>query len=191
VRQILFGVAARPLGFDCRRFVAPWAEPSPFWSLMLGRNAAFLTIPIGEGQVYCYAEGDLDDFADPVPKLLANAPDAHRAPLAEVALPHWSRGLVTLIGDAAHATSPNMAQGAAMAVEDALVLASTLAGADTFESALRQFEKKRRPRTEWVRAQTHRRDRSRSLPGPLRNVVLRHFGVRMFQANYGPLRERP
>jgi 2-polyprenyl-6-methoxyphenol hydroxylase-like FAD-dependent oxidoreductase len=38
-----------------------------------------------------------------------------------------SRGLTLLIGDAAHATSPNMAEGAAMAVEDALVLADCLA----------------------------------------------------------------
>ncbi|WP_433380365.1 FAD-dependent monooxygenase [Actinoplanes sp. CA-142083] len=191
VRQILIGVSARPLGFQCRRFVVPWPDTSPVWSLMLGRNAAFLTIPIGDGQVYCYTEGDVEAFADPVPKLLANAPEAHRAPLEEVALPRWSRGVVTLIGDAAHATSPNMAQGAAMAVEDALVLAAALSRSDTIEGALRAFEERRRPRTEWVRAQTHRRDRSRSLPGPVRNLVLRRFGERMFRANYGPLRERP
>ena len=41
-----------------------------------------------------------------------------------VELDSWSRGSVLLVGDAAHATSPNMAQGAGMAIEDALVLAS-------------------------------------------------------------------
>ena len=40
--------------------------------------------------------------------------------------PIWSRGLITLAGDAAHASLPFLAQGAAMALEDAVVLARTL-----------------------------------------------------------------
>jgi 2-polyprenyl-6-methoxyphenol hydroxylase-like FAD-dependent oxidoreductase len=79
----------------------------------------------------------------------------------------------------------------AMAVEDALVLADCLAAAGTIAGALRAFEERRRPRTEWVRAQTHRRDRSRSLPTPVRNLVLGRLGVKLFHASYKPLRERP
>jgi 2-polyprenyl-6-methoxyphenol hydroxylase-like FAD-dependent oxidoreductase len=133
----------------------------------------------------------LAGYVEPVPKLLANADVLHSAPNEEVSLPRWSRGLTLLIGDAAHATSPNMAEGAAMAVEDALVLADCLAAAGTIASALAAFEARRRPRTEWVRAQTHRRDRSRHLPGPVRDVVLGRFGMKVFQANYRPLRDRP
>jgi 2-polyprenyl-6-methoxyphenol hydroxylase-like FAD-dependent oxidoreductase len=46
-----------------------------------------------------------------------------RLTIEEVALDSWLREHVVLVGDAAHATSPNVAQGAAMALEDALVLA--------------------------------------------------------------------
>ena len=96
-----------------------------------------------------------------------------------------------LVGDAAHATSPNMAQGAAMALEDALVLAECLRDCPPTADALAAFETRRRPRTDWVRAQTHRRDRTRHLPPPLRNTVLRRLGPRIFRANYRPLLEAP
>jgi 2-polyprenyl-6-methoxyphenol hydroxylase-like FAD-dependent oxidoreductase len=48
----------------------------------------------------------------------------------------------------------------------------------------------RHPRASWVRAQTHRRDRTRRLP-PLRNPFLRAFGERIFRSNYRPLLEPP
>ncbi len=65
-------------------------------------------------------------------------------------LPSWSRGRVTLLGDAAHATLPLMAQGAAMAFEDAVVLARAFAVAETVEDALKVYEDARRERTAWV-----------------------------------------
>ena len=72
----------------------------------------------------------LTGFAAPVPDILDTlGPDraVHVAPIEEVRLDGWSRRSVLLIGDAAHATSPNMAEGAAMALEDGLVLAECLA----------------------------------------------------------------
>ena len=113
---------------------------------MLGRGASFLTIPIGGGLVYCYADVTTDPdgpgppagdplaglrerfagFAAPVPELLDQLPtrtQVHAAPIEQVAAERWGRGAVVLVGDAAHAMSPNMAQGAALAFEDALVLA--------------------------------------------------------------------
>ena len=78
--------------------------------------------------------------------------------IEEVALEAWSSGAVLLFGDAAHATSPNMAEGAGMAFEDALVLAETLASAPDVPTALTLFQRRREPRTTWVRTQTHRRD---------------------------------
>ena len=118
---------------------------------------------------------------------------AQRDPMAieEVALDSWARGRVLLIGDAAHATSPNMAQGAAMALEDALVLAEYLERPDSIPDALAAFEARRRPRTDWVRAQTHRRDRTRYLAAPVRNALLRTLGRKIFQANYRPLLAEP
>jgi 2-polyprenyl-6-methoxyphenol hydroxylase-like FAD-dependent oxidoreductase len=95
-----------------------------------------------------------------------------------------------LIGDAAHASSPNMAQGAAMAVEDALVLAERL-DAEPVDEALIAYERRRKPRVAWVQEQTHRRDRTRSLPPVIRNLTLRLAAERIFRSNYEPLRDQP
>ncbi|MFE5244940.1 MULTISPECIES: FAD-dependent monooxygenase [unclassified Streptomyces] len=62
----------------------------------------------------------------------------------------WHVGRIVIAGDAAHASTPNLAQGAAMAVEDALVLAESLdAGADV-PAALAAWEERRRPRAMFV-----------------------------------------
>jgi salicylate hydroxylase len=62
-------------------------------------------------------------------------------------MPKWSEGRVTLLGDACHPTLPFMAQGAAMAIEDAAVLASCVAGANGVAEALARYESLRRSRT--------------------------------------------
>ena len=212
VRRLVLGTVGRaggaggdprPVGQYARRFLAKWPDAAPVWSVMLGPGATFLSIPIGNGLAYCYCDTGLDrrdepvrevlrDFAEPVPTLLASAEGAlHGAVVEEVALPAWSHDTVVLVGDAAHATSPNMAEGAAMAFEDAIVLAESLVDASTIRDALAAYEHRRRPRTRWVSAQTHRRDRMRGLAPPLRNLVLRRFGARILRANYRPLHEPP
>jgi 2-polyprenyl-6-methoxyphenol hydroxylase-like FAD-dependent oxidoreductase len=62
----------------------------------------------------------------------------------------WGRGRVTLLGDAIHATTPNLGQGACMAIESAVVLARHLRGAADVEAALRAYERERQPRTAWI-----------------------------------------
>jgi salicylate hydroxylase len=64
-------------------------------------------------------------------------------------MPRWSKGRVTILGDAAHPMVPFMAQGACMAIEDAVVLARALTdvAADEVEPALAAYEAERRPRT--------------------------------------------
>lgn len=139
-------------------------------------------------------------YAPPVPAILAGlSPSAtiYPARIEEVAEESWGQGRVVLIGDAAHGMSPNMAQGASLAIEDALMLAEALrtardadsgsSSASAVDDALAAFVRRRKPRTGWVRAQTHRRDRLRSLPGPIRDVVLPMLGQRIFRANYRPL----
>ncbi len=137
----------------------------------------------------------LDGYAEPVPGLLDRLDEAaggiavQEGAIEEVALETWSRGSVVLIGDAAHATSPNMAEGAAMALEDAVVLAESLVAAPDLAEGITVFQERRRSRTAWVREQTHRRDRARALPPLVRNKVLARFGRRIFLGNYAPLRE--
>lgn len=63
-------------------------------------------------------------------------------------LPWWSRGRITLLGDAAHPMLPFLAQGAAMAIEDGFVLAREVAASpDDIPAALQRYEAVRRPRT--------------------------------------------
>jgi FAD binding domain len=63
-------------------------------------------------------------------------------------LPRWSGGRVVLVGDAAHATTPGVGQGADQAIEDAVVLADRLAPSGDLATALAEYEATRRPRAE-------------------------------------------
>ena len=215
VRRLAFEPTAvpRPVGQIGWRFLAPRPPELTTWSVMLGRRTAFLTIPIDGDCVYCYCDvvspPDHDtpervtaqplselfvEFADPAATLLEEldaAADIHVSTIEEVVLDRWARERVVLIGDAAHATSPNMAQGAAMALEDALVLTDCLHRIPAIPDALAAFEARRRPRTDWVRAQTHRRDHTRYLPPTIRDNVLRLLGRRIFHANNRPLLDQP
>jgi salicylate hydroxylase len=63
----------------------------------------------------------------------------------------WSAGRITLLGDSAHAMLPFMAQGAAMAIEDAWIVAKCIAaGAEDLPAALRKYEQARKARTSRV-----------------------------------------
>ena len=61
--------------------------------------------------------------------------------------PAWHRGRVGLVGDAAHPTTPNLGQGACMAIEDAVVLTRSIMGAPDIEQALTRFYAIRSRRT--------------------------------------------
>ncbi len=129
------------------------------------------------------------DFADPAIDLIRAATKSavHFGAIEELVTDGWVNGRVVLVGDAAHATSPNMAQGAAMAFEDAVVLAECLANQASVQEALRTYVTRRLPRIRWVREQTRRRDRIRSLSAPIRNLSLRLAGKRIYRSNYEPL----
>ena len=108
----------------------------------------------------------------------------------EVVLERWSRGPVLLVGDAAHATAPTLAQGAAMSFEDAVVLGEVLRAAPgDIPAALRAFEQRRRPRCGHVRDRTRERDRTRDVPPTLRDPMLRRRGRRIFSDQYRGLAE--
>ena len=65
-------------------------------------------------------------------------------------LPVWTKGRVTLLGDAAHPMLPFLGMGAAMAIEDAAILARCIAAAGTFEEAFARYETARKERTTYV-----------------------------------------
>lgn len=91
-------------------------------------------------------------------------------------LPTWSQGRITLLGDAAHPMLPYLAQGGVMALEDAVVLADTLARESDPAAALAAYESQRRWRATRVQHLSWRNGRIYHLRPPLawaRNAVLR------------------
>ena len=62
----------------------------------------------------------------------------------------WSKGRVVLLGDAVHATTPHLGQGAGLAIEDSLVLADELARHDDMEQALQAYGARRFERCAWI-----------------------------------------
>lgn len=82
-------------------------------------------------------------------------------------LKQWSKGRVVLLGDAAHPTTPNMGQGACMAIESSVVLARCLSQERDLAASLRRYEAERMPRTAWITEQSRRIGRIGQLENPL------------------------
>jgi len=141
-----------------------------------GRGARFGIVPLDEQHIYWFATANVPagqrqnpaeqkitllhrfkDWHDPIPHLLESTP-------AEAILHHdlydvppftgWSEGRAILLGDAAHPTTPNMGQGACMAIESAFTLASCLKQHDDLAEAWRTYEAKRQPRTAAITQQS-------------------------------------
>ncbi|MFE7168148.1 FAD-dependent monooxygenase [Streptomyces sp. NPDC057616] len=112
------------------------------------------------------------EFADWDPRVtdlvLAGGRPGRWALLDRAPLRQWSRGRVTLLGDAAHPMYPFFAQGAAQSIEDAAVLAICLATSpDDPEQALKRYESARIPRTTRLQEFSHARRDTNHLPdGP-------------------------
>ncbi|TCP31888.1 FAD-dependent monooxygenase [Sphingomonas sp. BK235] len=189
------------------RFMAP--DPGPEidpdlagWTVWGSRDGLVLLMPLGDGEIYGWAAVTRAPRRGAAPATLAalaaGFPErvravvararVHHAPLEEVRLARWSAGRVALIGDAAHATAPVWAQGAALAMEDALVLADCLARDADALVALAAYERRRRPRVAHVQAMTDAMSRAARLPVAVRDLLLPRLGPRRYARTYGPLR---
>jgi 2-polyprenyl-6-methoxyphenol hydroxylase-like FAD-dependent oxidoreductase len=141
-----------------------------------GQGARFGVVPLSNQLVYWFATANsspgqrqepnsqketllrqFKGWHDPIPHLLQTTP-------AEAILHHdlydvppftgWSQGRVTLLGDAAHPTTPNMGQGACMAIESAYILANCLKEHASLAEALPAYEAQRQPRTAVITQQS-------------------------------------
>ncbi|MGW1028474.1 FAD-dependent monooxygenase [Streptomyces sp. NPDC002577] len=120
---------------------------------------------------------------DPIPALLdATRPDAvlhHDIHELATPLPAFAEGRIVLVGDAAHAMTPNLGQGACQALEDAATLAAALATEPTVESALARYDAERRPRSQSVARAARRAGRmGQQLTHPLA-VALRNAALHL------------
>jgi 2-heptyl-3-hydroxy-4(1H)-quinolone synthase len=134
----------------------------------LGRGQRIGLVPINDKRLYVWttynspreAPSTLDfqrffsQFtAEPLRRLFVALPPAARiitTEIEELWLDDWHRDNIVLLGDAVHAMTPNIGQGAGMAMEDAAVLAEELAGRGKIEDALANYVRRRKPRVETV-----------------------------------------
>jgi len=170
---------ARPVGRSAWRTLIAAAELPPAATadrvgLWLSNDAHLVHYPVAKGRTVNVVAIVEEDWSEPgwsaagdrrwltarfagwptaARELLAAAPAWHKWAITRVdpALP-WVAGRLALLGDAAHAMPPFIAQGAAMAIEDAAVLARCLATIEPVEAALAAYEAKRRPRVMRVAA---------------------------------------
>ncbi|OJF10986.1 FAD-dependent monooxygenase [Couchioplanes caeruleus] len=208
VRATVFGgegVRTAVLSTASWRFMAP--NPGiDCWTVWTGPTGVILLIPVDGDEVYGYASATgggsvgadpgwlhttFRGFAAPIPEVvdmvLRQPESLYHSPVEEVRISEWSRGRCVLLGDAAHATAPVWAQGAALAMEDAIVLADLLAGGD-WDTVGARYEEHRRDRVTHVQAMTDRFSRLAGVPPWIRDLVTPVMGPRSYRATYGPLR---
>ncbi|MCB2377763.1 FAD-dependent monooxygenase [Hymenobacter sp. BT635] len=203
-RQLLPASQPRFAGYTCWRAVVeapqlalPVGSSMEIWGNG-GRRIGF--VPVGQGQVYWFAclnsaeprnphfaafrVADLQrtfaDFPAPIPGLLACTTDAQLLWNDILDLPPLTAlayGRVLLLGDAGHATTPNMGQGAGQAVEDAAALADCLTATPDITAAFQAFERRRLPRTTRIVNMSWQLGRMAQLENPVlvgvRNALMR------------------
>jgi salicylate hydroxylase/6-hydroxynicotinate 3-monooxygenase len=131
----------------------------------IARSEVYLVTSVPESGDFITAEswsasGDVAElraafsgFHPEVRAVLEACPGCHKwAILERPPMPAWGAGGVTLLGDACHPMTPYMAQGAATAIEDAVVLARCLDGATDIPAAFARYAATRQPRTARIQA---------------------------------------
>ncbi len=180
LRSMLFG-AVEPVdtGFGVWRSIHRRPAHLVDKIMMMGVGKRLGIMPISDDQLYVYATTNepghpvydtatlnqtmrtkFTEFGGPAQEFLddlRNPVQAFYTVVEEVRLPlPWSRGRVALIGDAAHASTPFMGQGGAMAMEDSIVLVEMLAQGRDVAQTLVDFGRQRQPKCAFVQEASRR-----------------------------------
>jgi 2-polyprenyl-6-methoxyphenol hydroxylase-like FAD-dependent oxidoreductase len=173
VRREVFGAfEPRYMGYRSHRLIMENVAGARCFTEYLGRGQRIGLVPIGEKRLYVwttYNSPREERLAPDLPRQFAQftAPELQRlfaalpppasiitTEIEELWAEDWVRvrgdAHVVLLGDAAHAMTPNIGQGAGMAMEDAAVLAEELASGAEIEHALGNYAQRREPRVETV-----------------------------------------
>ncbi|MGX9430132.1 MULTISPECIES: FAD-dependent oxidoreductase [Bradyrhizobium] len=210
IRTEAFGTVLGPghalLAEKSWRFMAP--NPGvDCWTVWAADEGVVLLMPIDDREVYGWAaitrplsRGDSPEALDwltrqfpervrrTVLDVLARPNALYHSPLEEVRLNRWHNGRAVLIGDAAHATAPVWAEGVALALEDAIVLARALSTICDELPALADFEAQRRSRVAHVQALTDAMSQAAKLPAFIRNALFPFIGPKRYRQTYEPLK---
>jgi len=175
-------------GYTAWRMVVPAAENAGVTTGFetWGTNGRrFAVLPLSGGRLYCYATCTTEpgvvfddepaelarlfgDWHEPIPQIVARLRPEQvlHQDVEELAtpLPSFDRGRVALLGDAAHAMTPDLGQGGGMAIEDAVVLARLLGADRPVVPALHEYTRQRLPRTSMVARRSRRAGRMYSAP---------------------------
>jgi 2-polyprenyl-6-methoxyphenol hydroxylase-like FAD-dependent oxidoreductase len=214
VRASVTTVAPCYGGYTAWRGISPVPVDAGRLSESWGIGERFGLVDLGSG-TYWFAtanapEGETDDPSERKAELMRRFSHWH-SPIAAVLdatpanailrndvyyldpLPRWSTGRIVLLGDAAHATTPGVGQGAAQALEDAVVLSNELSGADRggLGDALARYEASRRPRATLTLKLSRQTDRLAQLSSPLgcrlRNALVGHVPQAIQRRQLAPL----
>jgi len=176
MRGRLFGEQYKPryTGHGVWRVTVPRPEPLTYQSIHYGVGVKAGLVPLSHDSMYLLAVTNEPgnpwfehaQLADALKQRLAqfrgtmipavrdNLSESSNiiyVPIEEVILPApWYRGRIVLLGDAAHASAPHIAQGASMAIEDACVLAEESARPQSVQQALERYMQRRYERCEFV-----------------------------------------
>ena len=173
VRRHLFGeVAPVYMGYRSHRMVLDNNAGIECFTELQGQGQRIGLVPIAPGRIYIWttfnsprepvpqlASADefralFAQFTDPrVVKLfsqLRSAGEIITTDVEELRQERWGEGRAVLLGDAVHAMTPNIGQGAGMAMEDAAVLAEELGSSSSIEDSLRNYVQKRKSRVETI-----------------------------------------
>lgn len=175
VRERLFGNELQPefTGQAVWRYNMPRPDDMEWGEIHAGPKSKVGLVPMKSDQMYMFvvsAEPGKPRFADDqlaiemrkrleglegkireLGKYITDPKSVVYRPMENLVLPDpWYKGRTIVIGDGAHSTTPHLAQGAAMAIEDAVLLAELLGTDEPLEASLKQFMNRRFERAKSV-----------------------------------------
>jgi 2-polyprenyl-6-methoxyphenol hydroxylase-like FAD-dependent oxidoreductase len=183
------GIALETLGLGRRVGMFTVGGGRVYW--YLARNGP--TAPPGAGPSRDEALGLVEGWPGVVREVIAKTPLEQMLRTDIVDRPpaaRWHRGPLVLLGDAVHPMTPDLGQGACLAIEDGLSLARHLRDAASIESALAGYEAERAPRARALRRRSRLVGATRQLGNPVLRAV-RDLALRILPARAALAQVRP